>query len=224
MRNPEIALCSLSRRRVAADRIDLAAPKLECHEGAIDRQCGAECAVMSGGDRSRRREAALCSADFLTEAPTVKIRPYTPADREACLALLRSNIPEHFSPAEEAELARFLDALPGPYFVVEDGGRLIASGGIAAERDGVTATLCWGIVDATRQRSGVGTELLEHRLDVFLRDNPQIRQLQTNTSQKVQGFYAKHGFIVVEVRHRAYGPDLDHVRMVRDRPPARERS
>jgi GNAT superfamily N-acetyltransferase len=161
---------------------------------------------------------------FHPEAPTVKIRPYTPADREACLELLRSNVPEHFSPSEEAEMARFLDRLPGPYFVVEDGGQLVACGGIATERDGVTATLCWGIVHATRQRSGVGTKLLEHRLDVFLREHPQIRQLQTNTSQKVQGFYAKHGFVVVEVRPQGYGPDLDHVRMVRDVPSAREPS
>ncbi|PCC73016.1 Ribosomal protein S18 acetylase RimI [Nannocystis exedens] len=149
------------------------------------------------------------------------IRPYTPADREACLALLRSNIPEHFSSGEEPDFARYLDSLPGPYFVVEDGGRIVAGGGIAAEPDGITATLCWGIVDAARQRTGIGTQLLAHRLDAFLPANPQIRQLQTNTSQKVQGFYAKHGFVVVEVRPRAFGPDLDHVRMIRQlSPPA----
>jgi ribosomal protein S18 acetylase RimI-like enzyme len=150
----------------------------------------------------------------------VKIRPYTPADREGCLELLRGNIPEHFSPPEEAELARFLDVLPGLYFVVEDGGRIIASGGVAAERDGVTATLCWGMVDATRQRTGVGTKLLAHRLAAFLAGHPQIRQIQTHTSQKVQGFYAKHGFAVVEVRPDGFGPGLDHVHMMRDRPPA----
>nr|WP_276604340.1 GNAT family N-acetyltransferase [Nannocystis pusilla] len=147
----------------------------------------------------------------------MNIRLYTPADREACLELLRSNTPEHFSLAEEADLARFLDALPGPYFVVEDGGRIIASGGIAGERDGITATLCWGMVDASRQRAGVGSKLLIHRVETFLAERPQIRQLQTHTSQKVQGFYAKHGFRVVEVRPHGFGPDLDHVHMMRDR-------
>lgn len=144
------------------------------------------------------------------------IRPYSPSDREACLALLRSNVPEHFSPAEADELARFLDALPGPYFVAEEDGRIVGCGGIAGEPDGVTATLCWGIVAADRQRGGIGTALLRRRLDVFLRDNPQIRRVQTNTSQKVQGFYARHGFAVAEVRPQGYGPDLDHVRMVRE--------
>lgn len=150
----------------------------------------------------------------------MKIRPYTPADREACLELIRSNTPEHFSTAEETELARFLDALPGPYFVAEDGGQIIASGGIAAERDGVTATLCWGMVDASRQRTGVGSKLLVHRLEAMLAEYPQIRQIQTHTSQKVQDFYAKHGFRVVEVRPGGFGPGLDHVHMMRDRPSA----
>ncbi|MFZ6180855.1 GNAT family N-acetyltransferase [Nannocystis pusilla] len=147
----------------------------------------------------------------------MKIRPYTPADREACLELIRSNTPEHFSTAEEAELARFLDALPGPYFVVEDGGQIIASGGIAGERDGITATLCWGMVDASRQRTGVGSKLLIHRVETFLAAHPQIRRVQTHTSQKVQEFYAKHGFRVVEVRPNGFGPGLDHVHMIRDR-------
>lgn len=150
----------------------------------------------------------------------MKIRPYTPADREACLELIRSNTPEHFSTSEEAELARFLDALPGPYFVVEEGGQIIASGGIALERDGVTATLCWGMVDASRQRTGVGSKLLVHRLDAILAEHPQTRQIQTHTSQKVQDFYAKHGFRVISVRPCGFGPDLDHVHMMRDRPSA----
>ncbi|MFT3774761.1 MAG: GNAT family N-acetyltransferase [Minicystis sp.] len=144
----------------------------------------------------------------------MNIRPYTPADRERCLALLRSNVPEHFQATDEADYARFLDALPGPYFVVEEGGEIIAAGGIAAEKDGITATLCWGIVTARRQRAGVGTKLLAHRLEAFLPGHPEITRIQTNTTQKVQAFFARHGFAVVEVKPLAYGPDLDHVRMI----------
>ena len=145
----------------------------------------------------------------------VLIRPYVPNDREACLDLLRGNIPEHFSPAEAEEFARFLDALPGPYFVAEIDGRIVGCGGIAAEKDGVTATLCWGIVDARHQRGGVGTKLLERRLGGFLAEHPEIRRVQTHTSQKVQGFYARHGFVVASVVPQGFGPELDEVTMVR---------
>jgi ribosomal protein S18 acetylase RimI-like enzyme len=72
------------------------------------------------------------------------------------------------------------------------------------------------MIDARRQRSGIGSMLLDHRLETFLREHPQIRRIETHTSQKVQGFYAKHGFVVVEVRPGGFGPGLDHVRMARD--------
>lgn len=147
----------------------------------------------------------------------MNIRPYTPADRESCLSLLRGNVPEHFVASDEADYAAFLDTLPGPYFVVEDGERVIAAGGIALNKDGVTAALCWGIVGAARQREGVGARLLEHRLRAFLPDHPEVTRVLINTTQKVQRFYEKHGFAAVEVRPKAYGPDLDHVLMVRPR-------
>jgi N-acetylglutamate synthase-like GNAT family acetyltransferase len=142
------------------------------------------------------------------------IRRYVEQDREACLAVLRSNVPQHFVAADEDSLRRFLDDLPGPYFVVEDpAGAVIACGGIAEERDPSVATLCWGIVDATRHRAGIGTALLKHRLAVFLPQHPNVKCLRVNTTQKVQGFFERHGFRVTEIHARAYGPDLDHVRM-----------
>jgi hypothetical protein len=94
----------------------------------------------------------------------VVIRPYAEADRSACLALLRSNVPEHFTPNEEAELDAFLSNLPGPYFVVAEAGAIVACGGIAAEPDDPqTGALCWGIVRNDRQGHGIGRNLTLHR-------------------------------------------------------------
>lgn len=145
----------------------------------------------------------------------MRIRPYLEKDRSACLLVLRSNVPEHFVASDEDAFARFLDNLPGPYFVVDDDVHVIACGGIAEEKDPSVATLCWGIVDSTRHRAGIGTALLNHRLAAFLPNHPKVRCLRVNTTQKVQGFFERHGFLVTEVHPRAYGPDLDHVRMER---------
>jgi GNAT superfamily N-acetyltransferase len=148
----------------------------------------------------------------------MEIRSYTTADREACLALLRSNVPDYFVAADEADYGSFLERLPGRYFVAAgDDGRILAAGGIAAEADGTTATLCWGIVSAAHQRAGIGSRLLTHRLEVFLPEHPGIARLRVNTTQKVQAFFEKHGFVAVEVKPFAYGPDLHHVRMERSR-------
>jgi len=50
------------------------------------------------------------------------------------IAILRSNTPKCFAIEEEDAFARFLDARPGPYYVVEE-GRIVACGGIALDRN-----------------------------------------------------------------------------------------
>lgn len=64
----------------------------------------------------------------------VQIRAYQPGDMEACVAVLRSNVPLHFPASDEAEFRAFFADLPGPYFVVAAGdGAVVACGGIALE-------------------------------------------------------------------------------------------
>ena len=59
-------------------------------------------------------------------------RAYAPGDREDCLAIFDSNVPEDFRAEERVGFEAFLDALPGPYFVVvDDEGRVRACGGYA---------------------------------------------------------------------------------------------
>ncbi len=140
------------------------------------------------------------------------IRPYRASDRAACLALLRSNVPEHFVPAEEAELDAFLARLPGPYFVVEnDEGQLLACGGIATEpHDPTVGALCWGMVRRDRQNQGLGRALTLHRLQAA---PPGTTRLRLDTSQKVRAFYEKLGFVATSVVENGFGPGLDRVRM-----------
>src|SRR5690348_13172787 len=76
------------------------------------------------------------------------VRPYTIADREACLRIFDSNVPRFFRAGERAEYEGFLERRPGPFFVVEDeAGAVVASGGIAPGRaEPEIAVLCWGMV------------------------------------------------------------------------------
>ncbi len=148
----------------------------------------------------------------------MRIRPYAASDEAACVALLESNTPEHFLPEDAALLRAFLAAPQGPYFVVEeDNGVVVACGGIAQEAppESDVATLCWGIVHADAQRRGIGRALTEHRLASLLPAHPEIRRLRVNTTQKVQGFYERLGFGVVEVKRDHHAQGLDHVRLER---------
>ena len=46
-------------------------------------------------------------------------------------------------------------------------------------------------------------------------DYPWIERVQVNTTQLVQGFFERHGFVAVSSEAGGYGPGLDHVRLSR---------
>ena len=154
---------------------------------------------------SRGRDAAY-AADML-------IRPFVPEDRDACLALFDSNLPRFFAPHERAEFGTWLHD-PGEYFVLEDGGQVVACGGVwldprNSERP---AGLSWGMVARDAHRRGYGSALLHFRLE-------RLRALgaaeaHLDTSQHSAPFFARFGFREVRRVPDGYGPGLDRVNMV----------
>lgn len=141
------------------------------------------------------------------------VRPWVADDRQACLDILAENTPEFFVPGDRDALAAFLSDLPGPYFVGERDGQVIACGGWALDTDEV-AVLTWGMVRRSLHRQGIGRALLRYRLDAIARGS-RASLVRINTVQLVQGFFAKEGFRVVAVVPDAFGPGLDRVTMER---------
>jgi hypothetical protein len=133
------------------------------------------------------------------------LRRFRREDRPACLALFEGNIPDSFFPHEIPGFLEFLDCLPGPYVVVEEGGDLVACGGLAEHAQCVT--LCWGMVARARQHQGIGRILLHVRLALAV-CIPGARRVNMNTSQRTAPFFAKHGFETRRVTLNSYGPGL----------------
>ncbi len=92
------------------------------------------------------------------------IRSYRASDRAALLAAFDSNVPEFFGPGERAELLADLDGSNGTFFVADKAGVAMACGGYAIAGD--TLSLIWGLVHRAEHGHGMGTKLLEHRLDI----------------------------------------------------------
>lgn len=145
------------------------------------------------------------------------VRDYTPADRDACLAVFDSNIPTYFLPHEREEFATFLDTpLPGPYLVlVDEEGAVAGCGGYAMQPGTRDAVLCWGMVDRARHGTGLGRLLLDARLARVRADRltSDIASVELHTSQHTRGFYERRGFVLEEVRPDGYGPGLDRCDM-----------
>ncbi len=138
-------------------------------------------------------------------------RPYTPSDYSACLALFESNLPKFFAQEERAEFCQFLEGVNNsepPYLVLVSDDMVIACGGLAIEPDKRQARLAWGMVDRAYHRRGLGTLLLQARLEQA-RAVTNIDELALETSQHSRGFYERFGFKVVKIIPDGFGAGLD---------------
>ena len=171
--------------------------------------------------------------------------PFDPGlHRTACLALFDDNvIASHrpdgtFRPEERVEFQRFLDDLPGPYFVVtgeeqaagREGG-VVACGGWAREDQPGLLSLCWTVVAAARQGEGLGRLLVEgvvgEAREAVVAGGSTVAEegclpsgvpprLRLDTIPATRGFFEAMGFSVVEVDPEGYGPaSPPRVEMVR---------
>ncbi|MCC4615915.1 GNAT family N-acetyltransferase [Xanthomonas campestris pv. asclepiadis] len=159
-----------------------------------------------------------------------KIRPFQPLDFDACMALFDANVPAFFSAGERVDFAGFLIqyATAWHYQLLERDNQIAGCAGYAISADGITASLCWGMVHPGLHRRGVGTQLLLARLDA-LRRMPDVRRVVLDTSQHTQQFYARFGFVVQQVTEDGYAPGLERWDMALDlqscaRPTGRARS
>ncbi|MGO1068459.1 GNAT family N-acetyltransferase [Lysobacter sp. CA199] len=154
------------------------------------------------------------------------LRNYSPADREACLALFTSNVPEYFAQIERADFIHTLENIED-YWVLEleDEG-VVACGGYAAARpdpesgpdsNAGVAVLCWGMVRRDLHRRGLGERLLSERLNRIDAD-PAFHSVRIETTTFSRDFFARHGFVVTREQADGFAPGYDLVEMRRPVP------
>jgi len=146
-------------------------------------------------------------------AHTMRTRPYHRNDLAACLAIFDSNLPTYFALAERPDFETFLRDLAQEhaYQVIELDGGIVACGGLSPPANG-TAGFCWGMVEKSRHRQGLGRQLAQVRLRQAATD-PRVERVQLNTSQHTEDFYAALGFRVTQRVVDGHGPGLHAVHM-----------
>ena len=145
-------------------------------------------------------------------------RDYALADREGCLDVFDSNIPEFFSESEREDFVDFLQRLPGRYGVVVDSvdsnERIVGCGGIAASlSDPQGVDLTWGWVHHSLHRQGIGRVLTRERL-VWAEQMPAVTVVYLNTSHLTEGFYETFGFRTIKRIPNGYREGLDRCNML----------
>lgn len=141
----------------------------------------------------------------------MKIRQYESEDLDAVISLFRSNLIKYFVEAEEAELREFLAEYTHDYYVVEIIDEIVASGGIALNKD-ATISLCWAMVRNDLIGSGLGKQLTLFRMEKG-REKWGDLPFFTSTSQHTEGFYKKLGFETFEHTPNGFGPGIDTCKM-----------
>ena len=143
----------------------------------------------------------------------MKPRAYAASDREACLDLFRLNTPKYFSAHEIGDFERFLDELPGPYFVLVGDTGIAACGGYAESRHEPDACdVCWTIVHPDRQGTGLGRLLVLYILEQAIEQRAP-KAFLLNTSQHTVRFFAMMGFSPIRTTEDGYAPGLDRIDM-----------
>ncbi|GHA78251.1 GNAT family N-acetyltransferase [Pontibacter akesuensis] len=140
------------------------------------------------------------------------IRPYVPDDKTALLALLKLNIPRYFDASEENDFSTYLDEHLERYYVVEENGKLIGSGGINFFPAEKLARISWDIVHPEFQGKGIGTELLRHRI-ARIEKEQGIELIVVRTTQLVYKFYQKAGFELVKTEKDFWAEGFDLYQM-----------
>jgi len=122
----------------------------------------------------------------------MRFRPYSPADREQCLELYRLNEPGRFPEGVLEDYNRVLEGT-GYILVLEQGGRIIATGGLH-HITGRNMTMFWcGLVHPDFQGRGVGTTLFYARI-ALLNTDLMLQKICIAAVQASFGFYQRFGF------------------------------
>ncbi|MCW8879053.1 MAG: GNAT family N-acetyltransferase [Kangiellaceae bacterium] len=144
----------------------------------------------------------------------VEFIAYKPKYKSECIELFKSNLNGYFSPEEVKDYAQFLDSSEEieNYYVGFLDGEVVAAGGWDRQNKGYF--LRWGIIDNSRHKLGLGTQLLEFRIGKIEILYGKV-DILIKTSGKAHGFFEKFGFETCQIIPDGIFSGIDEYQMVR---------
>ena len=130
------------------------------------------------------------------------IRKFKVEDKDQLVQIFKNNVPRYFAETEIDDYEEYINGKVQDYYVALLNDEIIAAGGINYDKDRQLAKISWDIVDIPFQKQGIGSLLLNHRLEVIA-TKKDIKSIIVRTSQHAFLFYEKMGFKLLE-RHKDY--------------------
>lgn len=147
----------------------------------------------------------------------LKIRAFRNKDRNELLDILKLNVPSYFAEEEIDDYKNFLVESVQKYFIAEVDKKIVGAGGINFQKENRMARISWDFVSPEYQNKGIGSKLLQHRLDL-LDSMETIETIMVRTSQMAYKFYEKNGFILKEIHKDYWAEGYDMYKLVYKEP------
>jgi [ribosomal protein S18]-alanine N-acetyltransferase len=148
----------------------------------------------------------------------VELRPYTNADRDRLIEILRLNVPKYFSHGDVLDFERYLHDKPWErhYVYLGPNRRVVGCASCYLRTPGVVG-LCWMFFEPFQ----VGPSALRRTLEeYFARVARELcpgedATLALNTTPRTAKFMRRLGFATIATIKDGYGPGYDKVLMER---------
>lgn len=145
----------------------------------------------------------------MTATPT--LRPYQPADRDACLVLFDENCPANFAPNEREDYVRFLAEKTAHYQVCLLGDRVVGAFGVLPDEPQGLA-LRWILLSPTVQGQGIGRTIMAQVIALVRARGASA--LYIGASHRSAPFFAKFGARETARTPHGWGPGMHRIDMV----------
>ena len=137
-------------------------------------------------------------------------RPYSSADKKACLTIFDENCPPFFAPKERGDYEEFLDASPVGYEVCEIDGRIVAAFGLIRD-DRKAARLNWIMLDPNSKGMGLGSRIMKRVISHGRASHSPL--IEIAASHKSAPFFARFGATVTTHTADGWGRGMDRIDM-----------
>ena len=148
---------------------------------------------------------------MVTKPLSTRFRAYSSADFNDCMVIFDTNCPTFFAPNERMGFEHYLAGLPATYVVYLTGDKIMGSYGTWVDPGNMRGHLSWMMIDASVQRQGLGSVMMERVLQEFSAANAAI--INIAASQKSAPFFARFGARELSRKAEGWGPGLDRVDM-----------
>ena len=140
-----------------------------------------------------------------------QFQPYTPADRDACLAVFDENCPEFFAPNERDDYAGFLERVGDDYRVCRVAGRVVGAFGLMPGAAADEAHLNWILISPSAQGAGLGRAIMGDVAAQAARRG--IVRIAIAASHRSAPFFARFGARELVRTDNGWGPGMHRIDM-----------